>query len=888
MTIAKSRIKVEAIGSGVGSNLLLGAPLESFVSFPDGTHSYIILASSGEWQIGVGVVSGSYLTRGTVEENHLGTTDQIDFTSKEIQIAEVITATYLNNITNKLDTIEASAKDDQIASEVPFTPAGSIPNANVQAALENVDSRLDSHSQAASSIVYDPVDDPITAAVTIQNAVKEHGISLGNRAVARTGIIFGGEITGTVGNTVIDIASGKGVIVNNYSDPENPTFISQLWDAFSAVDISPEAGSVTATDIHIFIWSDAGTADIVKYVGTPPTSYFRDYIFLGRVHTFNGVIKAIVASPSVTKQTSTDLSDLLYKASGIEGGEVHGVTGNLGLYQSPGTFFYPGINYYGTAYKTPNKLDFLISASPLSFDTLDQLDAIISTGLVITPLLYDAGGSVLALPTGKSTIHRLYSLGFKNGQRYFVLQYGQELYDSSDDAKTNIALDVFVKAYSASNMSLIAYVCVSETSTNFEETNLSWILSTGIEASSADTHGFLKTDGSNNMSNYLNLIKNDATEISIKFRNTIAGVATGISSIGELYLAQTNTSGVWVKNYIKGIIDAGVQLFFNGIKRLETTNTGIDVTGVTITDGISSDGPIIVNADSTSSLQINKSSVNQYSGIDFRTVGVEHWLLYTKNAANGDFAMQSRNYDTDGSFKESIFSVSWSNGIVAFNKAPQSLVDPAADNDLIRRKFYEDTNWADVLNNNYSILYSNEDLNLLLTGGEYRGVTMTNAPSSAWWYISNKVYGTTYVLQTVTSLTLIDIEMHSRCQVNGVWQPWVKHALANKSTTFEAPQLIDALIEYSTASVTPNLDTVSAIYISFAGAVTINNPVFTGSWGRAIRSGIIHMPAAVTSIAFGTAWRFGNGTPPPGNEAGYILFTAYGVNDIPCLYIKRD
>lgn len=175
MAISKNRVKVVGTGGDVGAPFALGAPVASFAAFPDGLVRYIVVSATGDWQIGQGTVTGSTLTRGTVEENHLGTTAQINFTGETIQIAQILSVALINAITDKLDGIDNNAADDQSASEVPFTPAGSIGSDNVQGALENLDSRVNSHTQNATSIVYDPADDPVTAAIEAQTALEDHG-----------------------------------------------------------------------------------------------------------------------------------------------------------------------------------------------------------------------------------------------------------------------------------------------------------------------------------------------------------------------------------------------------------------------------------------------------------------------------------------------------------------------------------------------------------------------------------------------------------------------------------------------------------------------------------------------------------------------------------------
>ena len=47
----------------------------------------------------------------------------------------------------KLDTIETNAKDDQVASEVPLTPAGNIVATDVQASIEEIDARISTNQK---------------------------------------------------------------------------------------------------------------------------------------------------------------------------------------------------------------------------------------------------------------------------------------------------------------------------------------------------------------------------------------------------------------------------------------------------------------------------------------------------------------------------------------------------------------------------------------------------------------------------------------------------------------------------------------------------------------------------------------------------------------------
>ena len=118
MLIIDNRVKVHADGVDAGTSFFLKEAVFQFSVFPPGLTRYTALASTGEWEVGYGNVTGVNLLRTTVEQNHLGTTDHIDFTGKTLQIAKTNTAEYYDEITNKLDGIEDEATQDQSATEI--------------------------------------------------------------------------------------------------------------------------------------------------------------------------------------------------------------------------------------------------------------------------------------------------------------------------------------------------------------------------------------------------------------------------------------------------------------------------------------------------------------------------------------------------------------------------------------------------------------------------------------------------------------------------------------------------------------------------------------------------------------------------------------------------
>lgn len=81
-------------------------------------------------------------------------------------------------------------------------------------------------------------------------------------------------------------------------------------------------------------------------------------------------------------------------------------------------------------------------------------------------------------------------------------------------------------------------------------------------------------------------------------------------------------------------------------------------------------GALTITNNSTNALRLNKTADTQYSGIQFEVNSLANFLFYTKNNATGDFAIQTRNYDTDGSYKATVLNIDWDTAKVDFNVNP--------------------------------------------------------------------------------------------------------------------------------------------------------------------------------------------------------------------------
>ncbi|RLD75163.1 MAG: hypothetical protein DRJ15_17360, partial [Bacteroidetes bacterium] len=500
MTIIKNRVKVTAIGTAANVNFLLGSAVDSFTSFPSGEVRYVAVSiDTDKWQVGLGTVTGSLLSRGVVEENSSGTTEQIDFLDENLEIGQVLTAEFMNSITDKLDNIEegatvdltgaeikvlyeaeddtnafddtykakidnieSNATADQIASEVPVTPTASLLSSDVQNALEELDGEILNHSQNASTIVYDPVDDPITTEVDAQSVLLENSVNTVDRLNAGTGLLSGGKLYGSISTDVFHIGAGTGIYVDTYTDPVVNAVPSHVaWNDVLDISIFPEAAGLSVARINILLQQNVETITVIKVAGTLTASQFKNHIYLGAIAISSDAITGFTNMPMIAKQTENNTNELMIKSRGVKGGSIEAVTGALSIWQEAGSVYAPGINWQDTNHQDANNYSFAAKGSAIDallFDTILQGGSLVYTDLVLIPKEYDLSDVATTLPATKATIHRLYVTGLAPAQRKYFLLLGQTLYDDAPTAKEALASDTAVLPAEADNMNLIAFV----------------------------------------------------------------------------------------------------------------------------------------------------------------------------------------------------------------------------------------------------------------------------------------------------------------------------------------------------------------------------------------------------------------------------------------------
>ncbi len=255
-----------------------------------------------------------------------------------------------------------------------------------------------------------------------------------------TGLTDGGDLAINGGDdTLFDVSAGSGLVVDNHTDPDVPTLVLVTWTAFIA-----EVSVGGASDTLTFVAINAAGA-LVKQNTPLADTQRRDLIFLGLVNHPTGqgtTIDRRITAPHPTFDQALTVDELL-RTLGLlnKDGNIYSPNGaNLNIDKSSGETLGPGINFQNNK-KNPN-LTIDLAAVVEAFHYIRQDGSggftIDPVATVVDPDNYDDGsGALVAVPVGKFTIQ--YIFWSPTTDETFIV-YGQKLFDSLADAKTEIGI----------------------------------------------------------------------------------------------------------------------------------------------------------------------------------------------------------------------------------------------------------------------------------------------------------------------------------------------------------------------------------------------------------------------------------------------------------------
>lgn len=253
---------------------------------------------------------------------------------------------------------------------------------------------------------------------------------------ASTGVLSGGTVTAGTPNTTVSITAGSGIIVDNYTDPSNPTYQVVSWPAFTNTPITNIA---TADKTYLAINSSAA---LVQQTTPFTPSEHRTLIILAVVAHASDVVEVVRNDQHAVFDVTARLGDLAHAIGQFNiTGNVYGSNGaNLNINKSAGQSYRLGSNFYVDKSNPDITAD--VSATPVSFRYTYRngsggwIESASTTTVV--PGSYDNGsGTLQAVPTNSWTVQ---VIEFFSGANAHRIEYGQKVYATIADALSAVPL----------------------------------------------------------------------------------------------------------------------------------------------------------------------------------------------------------------------------------------------------------------------------------------------------------------------------------------------------------------------------------------------------------------------------------------------------------------
>lgn len=284
-----------------------------------------------------------------------------------------------------------------------------------------------------------------------------------------TGIIsFGGLSQNALDHSKFDIGAVQGWIVDNITTPDSPTV--QYIDYAGATGITLTY-LLTHPVTYIGLAGNT-TADIVQSTTPFTSTQWRNVIKLGVVvHSDHATVITTNIQPNVVSDDVLQFYDLVgglgkfnLSTNGVSGNVFSAGGANLTVNKTAGSMFSPGSNYLVDP-RNPH-VKTTGAQTPVTFRYRLQNSTEYANTTTVDPNNYDVGGVFTTVPKNKYTIQRI-ALFESNLSRW---QYGQNLYDSLDDAEAALPFESFaIEANIAGNGLIRGFLIVKQGCTDLSD-----------------------------------------------------------------------------------------------------------------------------------------------------------------------------------------------------------------------------------------------------------------------------------------------------------------------------------------------------------------------------------------------------------------------------------
>lgn len=248
-----------------------------------------------------------------------------------------------------------------------------------------------------------------------------------------TGLISGGEMNANVSDpTKLDIGAFVGYIIDYTTNEMNPRVVRvSKPDQTVALEDSVRAITWWLVDVN---------GNIVQQADRPTNSQRRTHLQLGATVQSGGTIFIDQSLPVGSRQSTNQLYDLMYSLGGfnISGNVITANGATLQLSQTAGKVFQVGFNHYaGPVLTNDPHVSTTQAQTPVQFRYITQTPAPTAAPVTsLDPLNYDLNGVKTLIPGGvvQATIQHLYLFATNNVADQVVIQYGNTIFNTLDDA----------------------------------------------------------------------------------------------------------------------------------------------------------------------------------------------------------------------------------------------------------------------------------------------------------------------------------------------------------------------------------------------------------------------------------------------------------------------
>jgi len=280
--------------------------------------------------------------------------------------------------------------------------------------------------------------------------------------VARSTGILNGVLLTINSSTSIHITAGKAQVVDYTTTPGSPTV--------TLVTIADQVITLNGTELARPInWWVADINGTITSLATQPTAdQRRSLIQIGITAENAGSIVVFDTAPIYVADVTSQLYDLIFALGTFvsSGANITSNGANLQMNLSAGTIFVGGRNYKNDI-SNPHNIT-VPAETPLTFRHILRA----GSGLALTSTLdvthFDSSGTLTLVGGGanSSTVMRVYLFGTGAATNQVIVQYGDTVFSTLDNAAASINTIAFAENPSLASGALLGWMCVSKSCTS--------------------------------------------------------------------------------------------------------------------------------------------------------------------------------------------------------------------------------------------------------------------------------------------------------------------------------------------------------------------------------------------------------------------------------------